>query len=555
MEGQKGQCACVNCSKSSRASVPRAPKAPKAPKPAKTHSGAPQPVTRTSIEQVKTAQKYLDLVYRQFRNKRKAVQLEFTGGEPEGWEYRVFNQAEEYKPSVLEANSFEPRENEIVLFYKENLGLFFEETTQAIGQLKADGEHGIIPQWEAGRIIRTPTPGRLAVDDLKYWKTDLQDASKLFTIEVIPMVQSSLQPATHNLPLMNLRPFSMVAELLHGLPQINWAKNIAHASTLSTSLGLVEPCAVWPLLDDVEDETFEDEVKREESIHLLFQCRQMWLGPEKIVQGDVVRLVPETDIDNGIESALLVSSLGYRMQHLENADPDCDAYFIGRHMTTQQPSATAEPFVTASATYRDLESKGFPKCMRGYNWYDVNGERDDNYSVGPGRVVGRCYERIAMQIMVWAGDLDIGLKGVIAMRKWGRKHTDHVDFVWAAPKNEKGVCFTLDDRLEFGSERKNAPPVVNIDLGNIVIQNGHTSHLQDDKSKVFSETASESEHFNKMSIISDHDQEDDDEETDAFMREALEDSPQSSGHGSNEASDEDEGVNGGQRKHKKARHG
>lgn len=101
------------------------------------------------------------------------------------------------------------------------------------------------------------------MDDLKYWKTDLEDASKLFTVEVIPMVQSSLQPATHDLPLMNHRPFSMVVELLHGLPQINWAGNIIHASTLCTSLGLVEPYAVWPLLDDPEDETFEDEMKRE----------------------------------------------------------------------------------------------------------------------------------------------------------------------------------------------------------------------------------------------------------------------------------------------------
>lgn len=555
MEGQKGHCACVNCSRSSKASVPRAPRAPKVTKVTKMQSEAPLPVKRTSIEQVRHAQKYVDLIYRQFKNKQKPLPLEFTVGEPEGWEYRVFNQAEEYRPSVLEAHSFEPRENEIVLFYTDNLGLYFEETTQAIGQLKADGEHGVIPQWEAGRIIRTPTPGKLGVDDLKYWKTDLKDASKLFTVEVIPMVRSSLQPATHDLPLMNLRPFSMVAELLHGLPQINWARNIIHASTLSTSLGLVEPCAVWPLVDEAEDETFEDEIKRGHSIHLLFQCRQMWLGPEKIVQGDVVRLVPETDIDNGIETALLVSSLGYRMHHLENADPDCDAYFIGRHMTTQQPSATTKPFVTSSATYRDLDSRGFPKCMRGYNWYDVNGERDDNYSVGPSRVVGRCYEKVAMQVMVWAGDLDIGLKGVIAMRKWGRKHTDHIDFVWAAPKNEKGARFTLDDRLEIGLDRKNALPKANGSQKSIHAQNSRAHQLEDDKSKVFSETTSESEHFNKMSIISDHDQDDDDEETDAFMRKALEDSPQGSRRGSDEAPNEDEGSNDSQRMHKKARHG
>lgn len=555
MEGQKGQCGCVNCSRSSKASVPREPRAPKAPKSSKTQTVAPPPITRTSIEQVRNAQKYVDLIYRQFHGKKEPVALEFTSGEPDGWEYRVFNQAEEYSSSVLATHSFEPRENEVVLFYTENLGLYFEETTQAIGQLKADGEHGLIPQWRAGRIIRTPNPGKLCVDDLKYWKTDLKDASKLFTVEVIPVIQTSMQKITHDLPLMNFRPFSMVAELLHGLPQNNWAKNVIHAATMSTSLGLVDPCAVWGLLDESEDETFEDEWKREDSMHALFQCRQMWLGQEKIVQGDVVRLVPETDIDKGIETALLVTSLGYRMQNLETADPDCAAYFIGRHMTTKKPSPGAKPFVAAAATYRDLESMRFPRCMRGYNWYDVDGQRNDNYSVAPGRVVGRCYEKVAMQVMVWAGDLDIGLKGVLAMRKWGRKHTEHVDFVWAAPKNEKGVRFHLDDRLEKGLDRKNALPVADVDQKGSNIQNGHANHLEDDKSRIFSDTASESEHMNKMSIISDHDQDDDDDEADAFMREALEESAEGSGGGSDDASDEDEGTLEVRRQYKKARLG
>lgn len=514
------------------------------------------PVTRTSMEQVRNAQKYLDLIYTKLQDKKEPVALEFTRGEPEGWQYRVFNQSEEYHHPILDANSFEPRENEVVLFYRENLGLYFDEESQAIGQLKPDGEQGLTPKWQAGRILTTPTPGSLTVDDLKYWKTDPANKSKFFTVEVIPTANTSIQPEICKLPLMNFRPFSMVAELLHGLGQKEWENNIIHAGTLSTSVSLVDPCAVWRLAYDPSDRTIDLDMKTSEYTHVMFQSRQMWIGPEKIVQGDVVRLLPESG-SSAIENALLVKSLGYRMLNLENADPDCDAYLYGRHMTTKKPNIPgAKPFVTTKATYRDFESLGFPKSMRGYDWYDVNGERDENYSVSIGRVLGRCYEKVAMQVMVWAGDLDIGLKGVTAMRKWARKHTDHVDFTWAAPKAEKGVRFHLDDRLEMGADRKKALEAGDAAQKEGSIQNGHVNRLTNKKSKAFSDSASESEHMNKVSIISDQDRDEADSVSDTFMREAFADPAEGIKCGSDDMSgEEDEGVSEVQRQTKKARRG
>ena len=494
------------------------------------------PVTRTSLDQIRNVQKYLDLIYTKFQGKKEPVALEFIRGEPEGWQYRVFNQAEEYHHPILDANSFEPRENEIVLFYTENLGLYFDEESQAIGQLKPDGEQGFTPKWQAGRILTTPAPGSLTVDDLKYWKTDRTNKSKFFTVEVIPAAITSIQPQIYKLPLMNFRPFSMVAELLHGLGQKEWENNIIHAGTLSTSVGLVDPCAVWRLAYDPSDRTFDLDTKMSDYTHVMFQCHQMWIGPEKIVQGDVVRLLPESG-SSAIENALLVKSLGYRMLNLENADPDCDAYLYGRHITTKKPNIPgAKPFVTAKGTYRDLESMGFPKSMRGYDWYDVDGDRDDSYSVSPGKVLGRCYEKVAMQVMVWAGDLDVGLKGVIAMRKWARKHTDHVDFVWAAPKDEKGVRFNLDDRLEMGADRKKALSAGEAASKENSIQTGNVNRLANEKLKA--DSASELQHVNKMSIISNQDQDDGDSGSDIFMNEALESSEPGSKRGS-------DGMSGG----------
>lgn len=523
MGGQQGVCPCVNCKKGLKSAAPRAPRAPRIPRTARPSliQEPILPVTRTSLEQVRNAQKYLDLEYSKFQDKKEPVALEFTRGEPEGWQYRVFNHAEEYHHPILDANSFEPRENEIVLFYTENLGLYFDEESQAIGQLTPDGEQGLTPRWQAGRILTTPAPGSLSVDDLKYWKTDPTNKSKLFTVEVISTASTSIQPQICKLPLMNFRPFSMVAELLHGLGQKQWENNIIHAGTLSTSIGLVDPCAVWRLAYDPSDRTFGFDAKTSDYTHVMFQCHQMWIGPEKIVQGDAVRLLPESG-SFAIENALLVKSLGYRMLNLENADPDCDAYLCGRHMTTKKPNITgAEPFVTAKATYRDLESMGFPKGMRGYDWYDVYGERDENYSVSPGKVLGRCYERVAMQVMVWAGDLDIGLKGVTAMRKWARKHAGHVDFVWAAPKDEKGVRFHLDDRLQMGADRKKALEAGEAAPTEGGIQNGHVNRLGNEKSNAFSDSASEPEHMNKVSMISDRDEDDGDSVSDTFMREAF----------------------------------
>ncbi len=516
MSEGEGVCECIKCAVKQKVHIPRASTA-REKRPSRLMSAVAPPRTRTSIEKVSDIQKYLDLIYRRENEKQEGFTLEFVSGTPEGWEYRLFNDTEEFKPPVLGSLSYEPREDEIVLFFTEGAGLSFDDHTQSIGLVDKNNEQKPTPGWKCGRIVRPPQPGRINLDDLKWEKatSDGSDDSKLFHVEEIPIVNTTLPPRTYDLPIWRLRPFSMIAELLHGVPQEEWHKNILPTAVQSTSVCLVKPCAVYGLLPGANRKNTDAKTKE---LQVTFRAREMWLGPEKIIEGDVVRLMPEDMVD-GIDTALIVNEIHYTFENLQFADPLGKITLLGRHITRKRPASNPIPIVGKEASRGNTKPEGFPRSMRGYTWYDVDGVCNTRFGVSPNQVVGRCYEKRIMQISIWAGDLDIGKGGVSAMRKHARKHTDQAQFIWCAPRYEKGLLFHFDDRLEAGQTRQR-----------VVIQSkspGNGAHLngsgqvggQDSDSDSDDESAN-SESMNKMTVVSESvmEQGDDDE----FMEGVLE---------------------------------
>jgi hypothetical protein len=256
------------------------------------------------------------------------------------------------------------------------------------------------------------------------------------------------------------------------------------------------------------------------SLNAKFRCRGIWLGAEKIVEGDVVRLLPLNN-QGVIDHILIVKEISYVYEHLEVVSPTGNIFLEGRCLTVTPPSPNSEAVVRSNSTYEDLALQGLPKCMRGYTWYDSENPKM-NSRFHPDRIVGRCYEREAMELLIYSSNLNIGLHGVQELRRWAmtKQNNNHLGWTWAEhqPGTENHV--NLSDlivgkrrALEHGFARFDTNPIDCFDRSGAKDPSGHDNFSHDGASVV----------LEKMSTISASvmlDEEED--EADMFVREAFE---------------------------------
>lgn len=449
MSGGKAECDCVNC-KSTKTYGSQRPAGHKvsAIKPSVHSLGAS---ARVFVDvQTNPAQKYIDLLYRDQQRKTQHSALEFNCGDPIGWNYRLFNPHIEYKSAHHGCHSFEPRENEIVLFYEEQSAVRLEENTQYFKLFsETTQQFGGWPKWEAGRVISTPEPGQISLKDLHFSASgDQKKSTKKLCIEVLPSdTLSCSSPRRVNLNISHVRPFSMLRELQHGKHQNDWQDNIMPTAFMMSKLFLIKPCAFTRLFSGADAS-----VVASESLNAKFRCRGIWIGGEKIIEGDVVRLMPLHN-QTLIDRVLIVKEISYVYEYLEAVVPTGGAFLEGRCLTVTQPDSNSKAVVRSTSSYEELALQGLPKSMRGYTWYEVENPYF-NCRLPPESVVGRCYEREAMELLIYAPDLNIGLDGVHQTRQWAmmKGHNDQRGWIWAEHRFETENNVRLND-LRVGRSR------------------------------------------------------------------------------------------------------
>lgn len=425
MSGGETECECVNCK--SNKSYQRSD--------GQRLSGRKPQKLPAEIIDINPAQKYIDLLYRGYKNKAQNLTLDFDYNETMGWPYRLFNPYVEYDTILHSCHSFQPRENEIVLFYNDQSALGMDESTQYLRLFdERTGHFGGWPKWEAGRVISSPEPGQTHVEDLSSsTRKGKKRSSPSICVEVLPSDSlSQSTPTRLDVELRQIRPFSMLRELQHGQDQILWEDNIMPTTHMMSQLFPFEPCSFMRIF--LSSDTPE---AASESLHAKFRCRGIWLGAEKIIEGDAVRLMPLDD-QGVIDHVLVIKEISYVLEHLEAEVPSGNLFFEGRCLTLTQPSPKSEAVVRPSFTYEDLASQGLPRCMRGYTWYDSESPDMDGI-FPPDRILGRCYEREAMELMIYASDLNIGLEGVRELRRWAMSKQSNNGLGWIWPEDYPGV--------------------------------------------------------------------------------------------------------------------
>ncbi|KFY52155.1 hypothetical protein V496_08615 [Pseudogymnoascus sp. VKM F-4515 (FW-2607)] len=509
MNGGEAECECVNCKSNKSYQKPDGQRLP----------GRKPQALAVDVLDINPAQKYIDLLYRSHNMKARnlALSLDFDYNEPMGWSYRLFNPHVEYVSVLHDCHSFQPRENEIVLFYSGESTVRMDESTQYLKLFdESTGKFGGWPKWEAGRVVSAPESGQTDLKDLAFSTLKGKTISTpSISIEVLPSDSlSQLTPTKLDVELSHIRPFSMLRELQHGQDQTLWENNIMPTAHMMCKLYPFDPYAFTrifpsPGLQGAASDT----------LNAKFRCRGIWLGAEKIIEGDAVRLMPLDD-QGVIDHVLVVKEISYVLEHLEAESPTGNLFFEGRCLTLTQPSPKSKAVVRPNSTYAELTSHGLPSCMRGYTWYDSE-DPEMNGIFPPDRILGRCYEREAMELMIYASDLNIGLEGVGELRRWAMSQQNNNVLGWIWPEDYPGTESHVKlHELRVGKHRaaENNVSFGSNPIGSLNRPGYKNPHDFDNFGSEVGSGALE-----KMSTISASvTQDDKEDEADMFIREALE---------------------------------
>jgi hypothetical protein len=441
--GKHKECDCTNCRK------------PKPQKRVRPHSS--EDSKRPIQPQVNPAQKYIDLLYKQADSDIRSFALEFVSDSTEatGWESKLLNPYLKFQSRHQSNHSFEPRDNEVVLVYHHEMaGLRLQKSTQYIKAFSdRDGRFCDWPKWEAARVIGTPRPGEITLQDLQpdsLSSYNLDRKAKYFTLEVMPSgKRSNSPPRIIQASIDHIRPFWMLRELQHGQEQCTWQPNIMTSAQLMSRLSLAKP---WAFLLLVPPQSILSQTKY---LAAEFRCRDIWIGVEKFVQGDAVRImrevmkgntvrkIPRTQVqtDAIVDQVLVIENICYIYEHLEAPSPTGKVHLRGKYYTTSKPGPDSIPIVTSHDTGHQFTKCGLPKSMQGYTWY-WPGVPDAMVEISPHLVVGRCYERYAMEGLIYSASLSIGLQGVTKLRKWAmsKRFSDYPKgWIWATVPFDRDV--------------------------------------------------------------------------------------------------------------------
>lgn len=325
--------------------------------------------------------------------------------------------------------SWIPRVGEVVLFVRSIEGgeICKDDRTNEFKVYSLDmDEFTGHPKWEAGVVSQVPAEPLDLRDLLMEYKKDASVTYSGFRIEPLPDPngdQKSLSKRYQYVPLHFLRPFVFWREYLCGVSPKHWHPTVNHALTVSTCLSVFGKYYIkgeWP----------------EAAIF----CRGLHIGPELLVLGDAVRLLPNDETDGDIADILHITKIKLCFSNLHNASEDdhdqghpynTSILITGKGYTLDQSSAFAN---TPVLTKKHRSS--FPSGMTGYdNWYPLH-DPSKFMQIHFSRIAGRLFE--AEPMLIWfppsnegedaitCPSLSHGLEGTKRARNYASSHDDRL---------------------------------------------------------------------------------------------------------------------------------
>lgn len=367
--------------------------------------------------------------------------------------------------SVAHQHCFIPRVGELVLwiphFVDDHFLMVDDETPHGEFKFYSPDQkcfHGH-PSWRGGVVAEAPIVSSLNrpidfpdIQCLTESKTSLNTSG--FRIETFPdpndEVDKSASKQYRYVPMRSIRPLSHWHVLLRGIPEQTWHPSIRHALTCMTSISLMEKFwfgGQWP------------EAK--------ISCKAMYLGPELITIGDVVRIKPDPSGTNQFPQCTDVMVVDAIRIHLgdikqEYIAPENDqlasTYTLslkGRAYTLDARRSYDE--VAVAVDRDEIKAEFRPVGAADYGpWYRLHDPKKF-YAITQDMVLGRLYESGAVQL--WTGQLQTQKKpggrvqapslsfdvhGITEGRRYATKHdlrldevsTDEVRWYWADDRAE-----------------------------------------------------------------------------------------------------------------------
>lgn len=234
---------------------------------------------------------------------------------------------EDYLVLASQLPSFAPRRGEIVLFHNCHWPIRFNPSKMSFRVYCHHSKSftSITPQWKAGVIIKDPEREvRFSeafnphVDRVK-----MEENGGSFHIRTIGETTSGIcqiDGDTQFVPLCNIKPFSYWQIFLSGLHSKDFHPSIYHAMTLMTSLNVVGESTVsgtWP--------------------NAAVSCNGLYIGPELLVKGDIVRLAPRPLDPTGSSTKIPVTDIMV-IEDIKVMLKDCEPDLLEEN-TNSTPSA------------------------------------------------------------------------------------------------------------------------------------------------------------------------------------------------------------------------
>ncbi|KAK3049264.1 hypothetical protein LTR09_009442 [Extremus antarcticus] len=302
-----------------------------------------------------------------------------------------------------------PRVGEVVIFIRKlNDGevIAWNEQAECFWRYETDSQKWLgHPRWEAGVVTQMPEEPTLDQDLLDDIGKALAVNDSGYRIEPMSKPSDEHKPYSKQskyVPLHHIRPFALWSEYLTGLNQPEWHPTITHALTIASSfcvIGKYRFKGQWP--------------------HATVFARGVYIGPELIMVGDTIRLCPrkQEQKEDDVTDVMVVSAIRLRFVNLDLDDtaivtpPPDSPYQTCLHISgrayTLDPTRSFDGFGKVP-----IDASQLPAGLSGYGqWYHYHDPKQPatKLEVPYTRVLGRCYEDLAMQTW-FAGPEELSTK-------------------------------------------------------------------------------------------------------------------------------------------------
>lgn len=390
-----------------------------------TSSGVKRKVQQQALDSEGTP----DFFRAAIKRLKAAKTLDEPVREPKSMDWRVECKPLQVHLKSLELqSSFIPRVGEVVLWTPcTDYDLVFDQRSETY-QMYSRREKRFLeyPDWRAGTIGQTPEEPVVQEDLVEPVRKRFAVNYSGFRVETFPDPNDddkSLSLQSKYIHINCIRPFYFWPIFLYGIPQEKWHPSIKYAMTVMSSFSLVGKQRFkgeWP--------------------NASVYSQGIFLGPELLILGDVVRLKPPgaklgeelppvTDVMviDQIEIQLLscierVTSPLLASKHR--------VYLYGRVYSLSPGRAYRAPGMDKRLeplTPREVVEVFQKPNMNGYgSWYAVH-PPGTSLKVSLDMIIGRCWEPDAMKLAFGSTSLGLDLHGMLASQQWSRQTDNRME--------------------------------------------------------------------------------------------------------------------------------